>query len=841
MNVISLDGRWKLTWSDGPRTMGHAVGDEVDEHGFLEASVPGEIHRDLERAGLLEPPELGLNALAGRWVEECRFFYRRTFELDPGSVASERAWLVFDRLDLHATVYVNGEPVGTHANAFRRCRIDVAGRLRPGRNVVAVDIHSGLLAVGDLPSEPYVIVPSTDARLSKRHWLRKPQYQFGWDWSTRLVNVGISGSVRLELAAGDDEVRVDDVAVVAHLGEDLRSGVVRVSAHVEGLVADPVSATLSVRVAELGVSETVPVTVGAGLSRHTAEVQVEAPELWWPRGHGAQRLYDVDIEVVVHGQVVATERRRVGFRRAVVAQDPHPEGGRYFRIEVNGRPVFAKGGNWVPPDLVPSLVDNARYDALIDRAVEANFNFLRVWGGGDYERDHFYDRCDREGILVWQEMTFACSWYPGDDEGFVAECVAEATEQVRRLASHPSLVVWCGNNEVEWTTWMLTEARLDEAPDHRLYHEVLAGIVADEDGTRFYVPSSPFSPDGEPPFSDTSGDQHPWSVGFANPDFRDYRSMVCRFPDEGGVLGPPSLPTLESALPEAQRYVGSPAWVAHDNSIALLTEMPGFDADVPRRSPRHPLADDFLFFWTGLDPRELSLSEFVYRAGLLQGEALREYCERFRSRMFESAASVLWGFNDAWPTTRGWAIVDYYLRRTPAFHAVRRALQPVHVVVAATDGDVVVHGVNDTTDPVEGTLRYGVFGLKGGYPVDLGDEVTLEPNSATVLGRFPRSEWTDPTGSLAFAVLERDGELVARNRLVLPVFHELAWASSDLTVTCADGQAVFESETFVWGVCLDLDGEVPLADNFFDVYPGIPHAIAWDAATPPKVLHIGNL
>jgi beta-mannosidase len=236
----------------------------------------------------------------------------------------------------------------------------------------------------------------------------------------------------------------------------------------------------------------------------------------------------------------------------------------------------------------------------------------------------------------------------------------------------------------------------------------------------------------------------------------------------------------------------------------------------------------------------MSLEEWAYWGGLVQGEGLREYCDNFRRRMFSSASAIFWMFNDCWPTVRSWTIVDYYLRKTPAFHPVRRALASYSVVVAEENDQVVIYGVNDTPAPLTATLRFGVMNLAGSYPVDETTEVTLAPNASTRLASFDKSKWKNPTKSAAFAMLTKGEKLIARNRLFLPLFKEIQWPKAKLNVQVKDGKAIFTSNAFVWGVCLDLDGEKKLADNFFDVWPGIPYSIPWRGSEKPQV-RIGNL
>jgi beta-mannosidase len=823
--TIDLNGKWTLRWYDGergPRDL-KMLESEFDQRRAIPATVPGSVHLDLMKAGWIKDPNDGLNALECRWVEERFWYYRRTFTAR-SLRRGQKAFLVFEGLDLAATVSLNGKEIGTHANAFYPCRMDVTASLVKGTNVVVVKLDSGIFHAMDRSADGYNV--NMSSRLTKRPWLRKAQFSSNWDWSPRLLNVGIHGDVRLEIV---ESFRFDQTTVLTEVSEDYSTGTVTARMNLEGFEEKPIKAVMRVEVVEVGVSARTDVEIKKGACRVEAKVVVPGPRMWWPIGHGTPFRYTVKATLTpVRGEKVEAFRK-VGFRRVRVNQDPHPEKGRYFTIEVNGRPIFCKGGNFVPADMIPARIDRKRYRVLIDRAIESNSNFMRVWGGGLYEHDDFYEECDRRGLLVWQEFIFACAKYPTTDEKFLADVKREAQYQIRRLAHHPSLVVWCGNNEMEQGNYHWGYDKGVAHPDYALFHMVLPRLLKENDGTRYYQASSPMSPDLQDPLLNEVGDQHPWSIGFTNNDFREYRKMVCRFPNEGGILGPNSLPTVLRCLPAGQRKVGSLAWETHDNSVSYWGN--GYHQD------------KMLGQWLGLDTSKLSIEEYVYWGGVIQGEGLTDYIRNFHRRMFSSASAIFWMYNDCWPTVRSWTTVDYDLRRTPSFHPVRRAFAPVNVVVVAEEGakEVVVYGVNETREPVAATLRYGVFRLAGRYPLDRRQEVVLAPNASTRLAAFPRRLWTKPNASAAFAVLTSGKEIIARDRLILPFFKEMRWPRANVRVACRDGNATFTSSTFAWRVCLDLDGEKKLADNFFDVYPGQPHTIPWPFRTPPKVLYVGNL
>jgi len=319
-----------------------------------------------------------------------------------------------------------------------------------------------------------------------------------------------------------------------------------------------------------------------------------------------------------------------------------------------------------------------------------------------------------------------------------------------------------------------------------------------------------------------------WSLGFGDTDYRKYRVMDCRFPNEGGVLGPNSLPTVRECLLPGEDRTWTFAWQQHDNAIVNWSDPCPTDGQLKQ--------------WLGKDLRAMDIASFVYWGGLVQAEGLTEYISNFRRRRSTTTgAAVFWMYNDVWPCVRSWTTVDHRLRRTPSFHPVRRAFQPVSVVVHEDGERIVITGVNDTPGEVRGELRHGLFAIAGGYPLERRGAVVLAPGAASELASFPRSAWGDIRSQLAFAELSVAGAVVARHRLMLPLPVELKWSPAAITVRVEQGRAVFTSATFAWGVCLDLDGERALDDNYFDLFPGAPHAIAWPHAEPPRIVNVGNL
>ncbi len=831
--TLLLNGTWGLTWAEGSQLMDprHYVGPTLVGRKLLPAAVPAPVQQVLLDAGLLDDPNYGLNSLRARWAEEMFWIYRHTFTV-PAEAAEQPVWLSFERLELDAVVWLNGQEVGRWANAHQPARFEVTGRLRAGENLLVVRVDAGFFSAADRPADGFA---SGDiGRLTKRHWHRNPQYQVGWDWSARLTNVGILGDVRLDWT---DQPRLEQVTVFATVSDDLAQATIHARATVAAQAALTAPATLRARVVETGQAIEQSVPVAAGEQRHELRLTIDEPRLWWPIGHGEQHRYTVELTLEAGGEPLMVTRR-TGVRKVGMDQSPHPVIGRYCTLTINNRPIFCKGGNLVPADLLYSTVTPERWRRLLDEAISANFNLLRVWGGGHFADPWLCEACDEAGVMLWHDFLFACAQYPAHDPAFAAAARDEVRWAVRAWAHHPSLVVWCGNNEIEWGDWAWGYDRAQPAhPHYALFHHDIPKIVHDEDPSTLHWISSPSSPDFKEPNDPTVGDQHPWNVSLGTAggaDWWAYRDYVDRFPNEGGVLGASSPATLRQFLPPSEQHLLSPSWDHHDNPFATM--------DCEQGALGH--AYQTVALWTGRDPLAMALDEYALLSGLLQGEGLSEYIGNYRRRMFSSASAIFWMYNDSWPVTHGWTIVDYWLRRKLAYHPVRRAFQPVCVQLAVEGAELVVFGVNDTPADWSGELRWGLFALPGGLTEDAVCPVSLPANAATPLAAVPRARWEDLDASRngAFAQLLHHGAPVAQQRLFRQRFGALALNPAPaITILRQGDELQLSSPDFVWGVCLDVDGERPLADNAFDLLPTIPYRVPWRAAWgEPAVVATGN-
>lgn len=621
--------------------------------GWLPATVPGLATQDLLRAGRIADPYFADQALAARWVEEQDFVYTRRFILRPQDLEeTSRARIVFDSLDTFAAVFVNGECVARHENQFRRLFVDVTDVLRPGDNWIAVAFEASWLATVRRagPELPHWNAPW------ERLYVRKSQMSFGWDWATRVPTVGIAGPVHLELGRG---VFADDLWLVGHpIGEAGGS----IAAHADYLPHESFEAEVALFLdGEEQVREYVAFHAGHPQTVTLSDT-LPGARRWRPHERGPAHLYAAELRVTRAGRVVHTLRGRVGIRS--VALDLGREGARDFRLLVNGEPLFVKGENWIPMDLLHTRTSDAELRAYLELLVAGGVNLVRVWGGGILERRAFYEICDELGLLVWQDFPYACGVYP-NSEAFLAEARVEAEDIVRRLRSHPSVALWCGNNENE----VLAERQRPKLRRHPIFYDILPDVLARLDPDRPYWPGSPasVSPD-EPPDSPREGDRHDWDVWYG---WRGNELVgdEARFCSEFGVQALPQRESLETFLPEEDLWSPGAVSSRHGASPGALLA-------------RHGAQLDKLLSRSSAYAYPRSLDAFIAASQALQADTIGRMVQHHRAR--GSGGLILWNYTSAWPSVC-WALVDWYRRPKQAFYAAQRAFRPIALALEPTD------------------------------------------------------------------------------------------------------------------------------------------------------------
>ncbi len=640
---------------------------EIGAEDWLPAEVPGSAQTALLAENKIPDPFVADNELRVQWVAERDWEYRLLFEEHEGLQDADKVMLTFDGLDTLAEVFINGKQIGEADSMFRRYAWDVTEELVEGENEVRVLLHGPVPFIREQQVDEPLIGP-THSIPGGPH-IRKAPCQFGWDWGPKLPPVGIWKEVRLE---GYTAARLDDV----HLRQHHDDGDVTLSADltVERWQDDAeLKAMLIVKAPD---GETWAVDAPLDGAAHLT-LDIANPQLWWPNGLGDQPLYDV--EVTLYADEIPCDARtfQIGLRTVELRQESD-DFGTSFTFVVNGVPIFAKGANWIPADSFPSRITDAQLEHLIRSAADANMNMLRVWGGGVYEEERFYDLCDQFGILVWQDFIFSCSIYP-TDEAFFENVRQEAIENVRRLRHRASLALWCGNNEMEWgwDSWGWNRPRYQPYKDayDRMFHHLLPELVAAEDPDTAYWPSSPSSNlNFVTPNATHAGDTHNWEVWHENRPFQAYREHPSRFVSEFGFQSLPPLETVKTYAAKADWNMTSYIMEHHQRNDA------GNGKIITYLTDHFRMPKDFV--------------SLVYLTQILQAEAVRTGVEFWRRSKACTSGALYWQLNDCWPVA-SWASLDYFGRWKALHYAARRFYEPVHLSAEDCGPDVGPQPVSD--------------------------------------------------------------------------------------------------------------------------------------------------
>ncbi|NES14083.1 MULTISPECIES: glycoside hydrolase family 2 protein [Micromonospora] len=749
MTRQTLHDGWVLRAVPGPQ-----VPPEIADQA-VPATVPGCVHTDLLAAGLIPDPYLDDNENRLGWIGRTDWVYETTFAWQPGD--DDRVDLVCAGLDTVATVILNGADIGRTENQHRGYRFAVGSLLRPGDNTLAVRFDS-----------PYRYAEAHRERLGDRpnaypepfNFIRKTACNFGWDWGPTVVTAGVWQEIGLHAWSTARLASVRPLVTVA-------DGTGRVELHVE--VERVTDAPLTVHATVAGAA--VEVTVPAGERTAVASLTVADPELWWPVGYGAQPLHDLAVTLRTgDGRALDGWSRRIGFRSVRLDTTPDAHG-TPFVLHVNDVPVFVKGVNWIPDDAFPNRVTRQRLAERFAQALGANVNLLRIWGGGRYESDDFYQLADERGLLVQQDFLFACAAYP-EEEPFRTEVEAEAREQVSRLASHPSLVLWTGNNENiwGWHDWDWQEPLAGRTWGRGYYLELLPAIVAELDPTRPYWPGSPWSGSEEiHPNDPAHGTMHIWDV-WNTDDYTKYREYLPRFVAEFGYQAPPAYATLRRALSDEPLAHDSPGMAHHQKAI-----------DGDRKLQR------------GLDahlPAPADFDDWHYLTQLNQARAIQLGVEHFRAHRPVCAGTIVWQLNDCWPVT-SWAAVDGDGRRKPLWYALRRAYADRLLTVQPRDGGLAVVAVNETGSAWQAPATVTRLTLAGEPRAKTSVDLDVPAYSSVVLA-LP-AELARPDDARRELLVAEAGDSAERALWFFAEDREIDWPAAELDASvepAGDGQRV---------------------------------------------------
>lgn len=791
----------------------HLAGPASQNAPWRPAQVPGDVHLDLLRNKLIPDPFYRDNEAKLQWIEDADWEYRTTLTVGPELLNKQNIDLVFEGLDTCADVYLNGKKILTTDNMFRTYRVDVKRNLTAGQNHLLVVFPSPIQAAAKIAAkDKWRALTHTE----RRSYIRKAAYEYGWDWGPRFVTSGIWRPVRLE---GWDEARISDFSVRQL---DVTAQVAHTLASVEVTASADTPAEVTVSESQAGQPSvyTQHVVLHPGVNHVDFPVDIVAPALWYPAGYGAQAMYSFHAEVKTSRSMQDAADVRTGLRSVVLRRDPD-QWGRSFEFVVNGIPIFAKGADVIPFDSFPNRVTDEQYRHILQSARDANMNMIRLWGGGYYESQQFYQLCDELGLMVWQDFMFGNHWQPGT-YAFKQNVAMEAEDQLKRLRNHPSIVLWCGNNETEAAFHWADESKA--SPSTRLqmwqdYLTVFSGIlphaVALYSPETPYWPSSPSADYEETSSTYQSGDMHDWSVWHGRVPFSEYEKHEYRFVSEYGFQSFPEMRTIESfTLPQDRTSIFTPVMLAHQ-----------------KNNEGNSIIHDYMLQYYA-EPKDFA--SFLYASQVLQAEGIKIGAEHMRRDRPRIMGSLFWQLNDCWPVA-SWSSIDYYGRWKALQYYARRFYSPLLVSPHIQNGALAVYVVSDKTKPVTAALRVRILQFDGTVLQEKTANIQIPPLSSQIYMQLPMEQFVNANGvdaSKIFAAtdLTVDGKSASSNLIYFVPTKQVHLPPAKIEATLSgdanDYQLRLSSPVLARSVYVSFgDVDADLSDNYFDLLPGSPTSL----------------
>ncbi|UII75463.1 glycoside hydrolase family 2 protein [Flagellimonas sp. HMM57] len=782
---------------------------------WLKAQVPGTVHTDLLDNNKIKDPFFRLNERELQWVDKADWEYQTTFDLTEEETERDYMALTFRGLDTYADVYLNGTLLLQTDNMFRTYEVSVKQKIKVGQNRLRVVLASPIKkGIEKYDKVPYVI-PVSDNDLAALGqvpenkkvsvYTRKAGYHFGWDWGPRLVTSGIWRPVTLK--SWDDFV-IKDLFVQ----QEVLDTVAKLKAHLEltALVAEE-KADVEVTIDDITVLEE-EFLMRKGTHQYDFSFKIADPELWWPNGLGNQKLYTIGVKIKGR-KSQDTISKKVGLRTIELVTEKDSIGSSFF-FKVNGHPIFMKGANYIPNDVFLPRVDKKDYENVINAAVETNMNMLRVWGGGIYEDDYFYELCDEKGILVWQDFMFACAMFPGDTD-FLNNIREEAIDNVKRLRNHPSIALWCGNNEIlsAWKNWGWEDEMkktYGEAPAQEVYqayqnifHKILPEVVNAYDADRRYWASSPSTALGEPE-SLTDGDRHYWGVWWGKEPFSNFEKEMPRFMSEFGFQSFPELSTVEKyAIPEDYDIYSEVMKSHQRSSIGNET--------IEEYMLRHY-------------KKPKNFESYLYLSHLLQAYGIGEGIAAHRRNRERCMGSLYWQINDCWPVA-SWSSIDYYGKWKALHYTIKRAFEPLALSITKNTDAINVVVLNDHLEAVSGKMTLQLLDFSGTVLESWEETITVDGNSTKDALAIDKVQLNshDEKATLLHASFS-NGTTTVENISYRVPFKELVLPSSGLTHSITEKEGRYEvhlkTEKLAKDVYLASRSTNNFSDNYFDLLPG---------------------
>lgn len=785
---------------------------------WMPAQVPGTVHTDLIRNSIIEDPYFRLNEREIQWIDKTDWEYKTEFTITDKFLKKDVIELRFKGLDTYSKIFINETLVAETNNMFINWSVDCKKYLVKGKNTLRVYLESPINIGLEKRESLGYFLPGAENDQSELGGLgdkktcvfsRKAQYNFGWDWGPRLVTSGIWQDVSL---AGWDIAKISDFQIFQQsLSKDIAE--LKLEVEIESLADKNMSL---VTIIDNNVADAREIEVIKGSNKIEYDLDILYPDLWWPNGLGEQRLYDIEVQIKDEFDYISTKSTTIGLRTVEVVQTPDSIGSSFY-FKVNGHPVFMKGANYIPQDAFLDRPSYEDYAFLIKSAKDANFNMLRVWGGGIYEKDFFYDLCDQAGILIWQDFMFACAMYPGNKE-FIANVEREAIQNVKRLRNHPSIALWCGDNEVlsAWNRWGWKENVLENQGQEivdtvwkaydDVFHKLLPEVVKKFDPDRLYWSSSPSSGFGELE-NGKSGDNHYWGVWWGKEPFSKYEEIIPRFMSEFGFQSFPQFSSVKKYTIEEDWDIYSDVMQSHQrSSIGNVTIEEYLIRDYKR-------PDDF--------------EMFLYVGQLLQARGIGIGIEAHRRAMPFCMGSLYWQLNDCWPVA-SWSGIDYYGKWKALHYRVKESFKPIIISTTLDNNIVDFHIISDKLHTSSASLITSLMDFDGTIVYADTTKVKVKANSSYIYYKYDYSDYISNNSKgrtlLYSKLITKSGVVIDEDIQYFDLPKNMILESPDITYTVEvlenKVSLTFNSAKLAKNVFIELSDENQFSDNYFDLLPG---------------------
>ena len=796
--TIDLSGQWQFKqYPISARRMR-----DLEDGDWQNCTVPSSIYSCLIEAGVIDRKKLDNNPEDFFQISIEPWIFRKTFDLPENYLQADKIEIIFDGLDTFASIWLNGKLLSKTDNMFCCWRFDAAKLLKMQNNELLVKFDSAV-GEGERLMKRFGRFNPDDCSLAQRAYVRKAQCQFGWDWAPVMPGCGIWQPVRLE-AYNKGCIRDVHITTVEC---DKSNADVKISVQAEKFSRK--SFTCDISITGPAGKNVASAKLELGDKHHQAStvIKIKQPQLWQPRPYGSQPLYKMDAKIYCGDEQIDTASKTFGIRTVKLNQSPD-DFGQSFQFEVNDQPVYAKGADWIPVSLLIGSATDADYEKLLTAAVDANINFLRVWGGGVYETDAFYNICDRLGILVWQDFMFACSYYP--DRPWFSEMIKkEAAQNIVRLRNHPSLALWCGNNEIDWLHTIGGKGK--KFFGRNIYHKILPPIVHELDPDRDYITSTPLGPAKQPNIPSV-GTVHQWNIWSGLKHTDEYLSEVPRFVSEFGFQALPCKKTLQNLFDIKNICTSDISLEKHDYQ--------------PNGTNRlHYYIDEYF-------PAPANIDEFIYLSQLMQARAIRKNVEHLRANSKINSGALFWQFNDCCPSI-SWSCIDYAYRKKALYYYARNFFAPVLVTASAKFNmvrpqcraieSITVAAVNHSVSPQTALLLCRLVDANLKVLDEFKKPVSIRPDSVeNVL--LPKS-FTMPQNqrnSFIHILLQNDAEIIAQNTFFYVPDKYFDFAICDIKLSAKkvdelNWNLTLSSKKLVKDIYIDCPFNAELSDNYFDL------------------------